>query len=78
MTPNQSLVLQGYCAVLMVIATMAIPLFIWVSGKRLAAAQYVRDLQDLINQVNLLALQSTFSFGQVTLKLKEFSVPERQ
>ena len=58
MTPNQSLVLQGYCAVLMVIATMAIPLFIWVSGRRLAAAQYVRDLQDLINQVNLLALQT--------------------
>lgn len=26
----------------------------------------------------LLALQSTFSFGQVTLKLKEFSVPERK
>jgi len=58
MTPDQSAALQGYCAVLMVIATMAIPLFIWVSGKRLAAAQYVRDLQDLINQVNRLALQS--------------------
>jgi hypothetical protein len=58
MTPNQSVVLQGYCAVLTVIATMAIPLLIWVSGKRLAAAQYVRDLQDLINQVNLLALQT--------------------
>jgi len=26
----------------------------------------------------LLALQSTFSFGQVTLKLKEYSVPEHQ
>jgi hypothetical protein len=58
MTPDQSAVVQGYCAVLMVIATMAIPLFIWVSGKRLAAAQYVRDLQDLINQINLLALRT--------------------
>jgi len=58
MTPNQAAVIQSYCAVLMVIGTMAIPLFIWVSGKRLASAQYVRDLQDLINQINLLALST--------------------
>jgi hypothetical protein len=58
MTLEQSIVLQGYCAVFMVLGTLAIPLFIWISGKRLAAAQYVRDLQDLINQINVLALQT--------------------
>lgn len=58
MTPDQSVILQGYCAVVIAFGTLAIPLLIWISGRRLAAAQYVRDLQDLINQINILALQN--------------------
>jgi len=58
MTPNQSIVLQGYCAVIIAFGTLAIPLLIWISGRRLASAQYVRDLQDLINQINAIALQT--------------------
>jgi hypothetical protein len=66
LTPNQSIVLQGYCAVVIAFGTLAIPLLIWISGRRMAAVQYVRDLQDLINQVSALALQSDDNLAIVT------------